>query len=229
MAQRISRAKQSIKASRVPFGMPDAEERAQRLSSVLHVLYLIFNEGYTTSSGASLHRTDLSNEAIRLTRAVRTLLPDDARGRRAAGADAAHRRAPRRAHRTGRRADSARRAGPNAVGSRRRSPKASRWSARRLSSGSVGEYQLQAAIAAVARRGAARRGHRLAADPRAVRRAAADVRQSRWWRSITRSRPRWSTGPRAGTGAARIARQRRAPRRESSTDRRARAPVGACR
>jgi predicted RNA polymerase sigma factor len=75
MAQRISRAKQSIAASRVPFTMPDAAERAQRLSSVLHVLYLIFNEGYTSSSGPSLHRTDLSNEAIRLTRAVRTLLP----------------------------------------------------------------------------------------------------------------------------------------------------------
>ncbi len=78
MAQRISRAKQSIEASQAPFGMPDAEERAQRLSSVLHVLYLIFNEGYTSSSGESLHRTDLSNEAIRLTRAVRVLLPDDA-------------------------------------------------------------------------------------------------------------------------------------------------------
>ena len=78
MAQRISRAKQSIESSRIPFGMPDAAERAQRLSSVLHVLYLIFNEGYTSSSGPTLHRTDLSNEAIRLTRAVRTLLPDDA-------------------------------------------------------------------------------------------------------------------------------------------------------
>lgn len=77
MGQRISRAKQSIKTSRVPFGMPDAEERAQRLSSVLHVLYLIFNEGYTSSSGSALQRTDLSNEAIRLTRAVRKLLPND--------------------------------------------------------------------------------------------------------------------------------------------------------
>ena len=77
MAQRISRAKQSIESSRIPFGMPEAAERAQRLSSVLHVLYLIFNEGYTSSSGPSLHRTDLSNEAIRLARAVRTLLPDD--------------------------------------------------------------------------------------------------------------------------------------------------------
>lgn len=77
MAQRISRAKQSVKTSGAPFQMPDAAERAQRLSSVLHVLYLVFNEGYTTSSGPALHRTDLSNEAIRLTRSVRKLLPDD--------------------------------------------------------------------------------------------------------------------------------------------------------
>ena len=62
----------------MPFRMPDAEERAQRLSSVLHVLYLIFNEGYTSSSGPDLHRADLSNEAIRLTRAVHKLLPDHA-------------------------------------------------------------------------------------------------------------------------------------------------------
>jgi len=77
MAQRISRAKQSIKASGVPFAMPTEAERAERLAAVLHVLYLIFNEGYTASSGASLQRADLSNEAIRLTRAVHRLLPGD--------------------------------------------------------------------------------------------------------------------------------------------------------
>lgn len=77
MAQRISRAKQSIKASGVPFERPTSEETAERLGAVLHVLYLIFNEGYTTSSGAELQRTDLSNEAIRLTRVVRSLVPDD--------------------------------------------------------------------------------------------------------------------------------------------------------
>src|SRR5262249_20342861 len=64
IGQRISRAKQSIRSSGIPFRMPDAGERAARLGSVLHVLYLIFNEGYTTSSGSALHRTDLSNEAI---------------------------------------------------------------------------------------------------------------------------------------------------------------------
>ena len=77
MAQRISRAKQSIQQSGVPFRLPDGGERASRLSSVLHVLYLVFSEGYTSSSGAALQRTDLSSEAIRLTRAVHRLLPGD--------------------------------------------------------------------------------------------------------------------------------------------------------
>jgi predicted RNA polymerase sigma factor len=78
MAQRISRAKQSIKSSGVPFSMPAGAERAARLGAVLHVLYLVFNEGYTSSAGPDLHRTDLSNEAIRLARAVHALLPDEA-------------------------------------------------------------------------------------------------------------------------------------------------------
>ncbi|HEY9226528.1 MAG TPA: DUF6596 domain-containing protein, partial [Gemmatimonadaceae bacterium] len=77
MAQRISRAKATIKSSKIGFALPTEAERAQRLSAVLHVLYLIFSEGYTSTSGASLHRTDLSNEAIRLTRVLRALLPYD--------------------------------------------------------------------------------------------------------------------------------------------------------
>jgi RNA polymerase sigma factor (sigma-70 family) len=77
MAQRISRAKQTIKASDVPFSMPTPGERPERLRAVLHVLYLIFNEGYTASSGPALQRSDLTAEAIRLTRAVHQLLPDD--------------------------------------------------------------------------------------------------------------------------------------------------------
>ena len=78
MAQRISRAKQTIRASGIPFEPPERRARAERLDTVLHVLYLIFNEGYTASSGASLQRLDLAAEAIRLTRAVRQLMPDDA-------------------------------------------------------------------------------------------------------------------------------------------------------
>jgi RNA polymerase sigma factor (sigma-70 family) len=77
MAQRISRAKQRIKATGIPFHMPPEEERTDRLRVVLHVLYLIFNEGYTTTSGPDLQRTELTSEAVRLTRAVHQLLPDD--------------------------------------------------------------------------------------------------------------------------------------------------------
>jgi RNA polymerase sigma factor (sigma-70 family) len=77
MAQRISRAKQSVKASQIPFSVPESHERAECLGSVMHVLYLIFNEGYTASSGDALHRTDLSSEAIRLTRLLHSLLPKD--------------------------------------------------------------------------------------------------------------------------------------------------------
>jgi len=75
MAQRISRAKQTIKQSGVPFASPS--ERTQRLRAVLHVLYLIFNEGYTSSVGANLRRDDLAHEAMRLTRIVHKLQPDD--------------------------------------------------------------------------------------------------------------------------------------------------------
>jgi len=78
MAQRISRAKQSIKESGIPFKLPTSEERAQRLRALLHVLYLIFNEGYTSSAGPQLQRGDLSREAMRLTRTVHALQPDDA-------------------------------------------------------------------------------------------------------------------------------------------------------
>jgi predicted RNA polymerase sigma factor len=78
MAQRISRAKHSVRTSDVPFEMPEAAERAQRLEWVLHVLYLVFNEGYTSSSGAELQRMDLSSEAIRLTRLLQALMPSNA-------------------------------------------------------------------------------------------------------------------------------------------------------
>ncbi|MDP9033830.1 MAG: RNA polymerase sigma factor [Myxococcota bacterium] len=76
MAQRISRAKRSIKSSGVGFVMPLREETNARLDAVLHVLYLIFNEGYATSSGEAHQRVDLSSEAIRLARAAHELLPE---------------------------------------------------------------------------------------------------------------------------------------------------------
>jgi RNA polymerase sigma factor (sigma-70 family) len=77
MAQRISRAKQSIKAAGAGFEMPAGDEWPERLRSLLHVLYLIFNEGYVATSGEELARPDLSGEAIRLTRIVRAALPGE--------------------------------------------------------------------------------------------------------------------------------------------------------
>jgi RNA polymerase sigma factor (sigma-70 family) len=78
MTRRISRAKRGIAASGVPFRMPVGPDRAARLAAVLHVLYLIFNEGYAATSGASLHRVELTAEAIRLARLAHRLLPDNA-------------------------------------------------------------------------------------------------------------------------------------------------------
>jgi len=148
MAQRISRAKASIKASEVPFRLPSEEERAERLSAVLHVLYLVFSEGYTSSSGPDLQRTDLSNEAIRLTRTVRDLLPNDGE---AAGllalmllTDA------RRAARTGSSGELI----PldeqdRTLWDRGLIAEGVALVSETLSRGSIGSYQLQAAIAAV--------------------------------------------------------------------------------
>ena len=77
MAQRIARAKRRIGASGGRFAMPPVEEQPERLRTVLHGLYLIFNEGYASSIGRELQRTELSAEAIRLTRMVHQQLPGD--------------------------------------------------------------------------------------------------------------------------------------------------------
>jgi RNA polymerase sigma factor (sigma-70 family) len=77
LAQRISRAKQRIRAAGASFSLPPASERADRLRVVLHVLYLMFNEGYASTSGPHLMRAELTGEAIRLTREVHRMLPDD--------------------------------------------------------------------------------------------------------------------------------------------------------
>jgi RNA polymerase sigma factor (sigma-70 family) len=77
MAARVSRAKQRVKAAGASFALPSGAEREKRLAVVLHVLYLIFNEGYTASAGRDLHRPDLAREAIRLTRTVHAQLPGD--------------------------------------------------------------------------------------------------------------------------------------------------------
>jgi RNA polymerase sigma-70 factor (ECF subfamily) len=78
MAQRITRAKAKIKAARIPYRVPEAEDLPARVDGVLAVLYLVFNEGYLASSAEAVPvRADLTGEAIRLTRLVRRLLPED--------------------------------------------------------------------------------------------------------------------------------------------------------
>jgi RNA polymerase sigma factor (sigma-70 family) len=77
MAQRISRAKQTIRKAGATFTMPPPEEREERLRAVLHALYLMLNEGHTTTAGPWLQRHDLTGDALRLTRLLHRLLPDD--------------------------------------------------------------------------------------------------------------------------------------------------------
>jgi predicted RNA polymerase sigma factor len=148
MAQRISRAKQSIRASGVPFRAPAPQERGERLPAVLHVLYLIFSEGYASSIGANLQRLDLAREAIRLTRSARALIPEDAE---AAGllalmllTDA------RRTARTGPEGEIIPLDKQNrSVWDQAEIAEGTDLLTRALSRGAVGLYQLQAAIAAV--------------------------------------------------------------------------------
>lgn len=148
MAQRISRAKQTVKASGVPFGMPPDGELAQRLGSVMHVLYLIFNEGYTSSIGEQLLRHDLTSEAIRLARELYRLRPENCE---AAGllalmllTDA------RRAARTGVDGELIPLAKQDrALWDQEKIAEGVSLLSATLPKGSVGPYQLQAAIAAV--------------------------------------------------------------------------------
>src|SRR4029077_7738023 len=76
LAQRIVRAKAKIRDARIPYEVPAPAELPQRLDSAIGVIYLVFNEGYSASSGASLTRVDLSAEAIRLGRLLIELLPE---------------------------------------------------------------------------------------------------------------------------------------------------------
>ncbi|MDQ3477466.1 MAG: sigma-70 family RNA polymerase sigma factor [Actinomycetota bacterium] len=148
MAQRISRAKQSIKAAGLTFALPPETERADRLCVVLHVLYLLFNEGYTASSGTTVHRGELTTEAVRLARLLHQLVPQDAEAagllalllltdaRRAARTDADGSLVPL--------ADQRRE-----LWNRTQIDEGIALITRTLGAARVGSYQLQAAIAAV--------------------------------------------------------------------------------
>jgi len=148
MAQRISRAKQKIKAAGATFEPPVDAERDERLRSVLHVLYLVFNEGYASTSGSELARTDLSGEAIRLARAVHALLPDhgEVTGLLALMLLTDARR-PARAGAVGELVPLAEQ--DRSAWDRELIAEGVALTARAMSAGVVGEYQLQAAIAAL--------------------------------------------------------------------------------
>ena len=98
LAQRLVRAKRKIRDAGIPYRVPPAELLPERLEGVLQVLYLVFNEGHTASSGDELVRRELCAEAIRLARLLTTLMPDEPEAHRAARADAAPRRPARGAH-----------------------------------------------------------------------------------------------------------------------------------
>jgi RNA polymerase sigma factor (sigma-70 family) len=148
MAQRIARAKQRIKASGEPFRMPTAQEQPERLRTVLRVLYLIFNEGYASSTGSSLHRTGLTDEAIRLARMTYRLLPDDGEvagllalmllvdARRSARTDSSGDLIPLAEQ-------------DRSLWNRERIAQGTALLDTSIGKGSTGEYQLQAAIAAL--------------------------------------------------------------------------------
>jgi hypothetical protein len=192
MAQRISRAKQSIQASGVPFQMPTPDEQATRLRTVLHVLYLIFNEGYTSSTGRELQRTELSDEAIRLTRLVHRLLPDDSEvtgllalmllidARRPARTDGAGELIPL-AEQDRTLWDQALIAEGIALTDRAVTGRTGR------------RVQAPGRDRSGPRSHEARRRHRLAADPRPLRLARADHRQPGRHDQPGRSRPQWPT------------------------------------
>jgi len=183
LAQRIVRAKGKIRDARIPYEIPSRSDLPSRLDSVLHVIYLVFNEGYLTSSGASLTRADLSGEAIRLGRLLVELLPEPEAMGLLALMILHEARRPSRTTPSGEMVlleDQDR-----SLWNRAQIEEGVELVERALGSHRFGPYTLQAAIAAVHAEGGGSGRHRLDADSRVVRRAveggpiAGDRAQSR--------------------------------------------------
>ena len=216
LAQRIVRAKAKIRAARIPYKVPDAGELGERLASVLRVIYLVFNEGYSASAGSSLTRADLSAEAIRLGRLVVELLPE----REAMGLLALMLlQESRRAARTG----------PNGELVTLEAQDRSLWDRAQIDEG-VAWVERALAAEATTTASSARR-HRVAIRPR---RASAPTRCRRRSPRCTPARraPRRPTGPRSSactTSSSGCSRRRWSRSTGPSRSRCATAPPPACR
>ncbi len=212
MAQRLVRAKRKIRHAGIPFVVPPAHQLVERTAAVLAVLYLLFNEGYSASSGADLVRRGLTAEAIRLGRVLCALMPDEPEALGLLALMLFH--DARSAARVDADGDLVvlSRAGPLAVGRRRHRRGAAAARGRRSPGAVPGPFQVQAAIAAchVQRRAATTDWAEVAAlydrlfdmAPSAViaaepRRRGVDVRGAR-------GGPRPDRGHRPGRGAARV-------------------------
>ena len=174
---------------------PAGAELSTRLASVLEVVYLIFNEGYSATAGDDWMRPALCEDALRLGRVLAGLAPRGAGGARPGGADGDPGVPQPRPRGPGRRADPAARPGPRALGPPPDPPWAGRARAGRGARRPLGPYALQAAIAACHARALRGRGHRLGADRRPVRRAG-PARRRRSWSSTGPSRCPWRTARR---------------------------------
>ena len=198
VAQRIVRAKRTLAEARVPIELPGRDELPERLTSVLEVIYLVFNEGYAATAGDDWVRPELCEDALRLGRIVARTAAGRARGSRPGGADGDSGLAVRRPGRPRRRARPAARPGPLALGLGPDPPRARRARPRAPLGPDARPAHAPGVDRGLPCPRAPGAGHRLGADRGAVRRARASSPRRRWWSSTGRSRCRWRSGPQAG-------------------------------
>ena len=206
VTQRIVRAKRTLAEARVPFEVPGRDELADRLSAVLEVIYLVFNEGYAATAGEHWIRPALCEDALRLGRVLAALMPREPEVHGPARPDGAAGLAAAGAGRAARRARAARRSGPRALGPPARAARPGRAAARRGAQRRAGPVHAAGRDRRLPRAGAQRRGDRLAADRRALRRSGGAHRLAG-----RRAQPRGRGGDGVRPGGRARAGRRRSP------------------